>query len=145
MNNRQGFDAIRDFGPYPLAINIERATRQNPYYRNTLWTGKYLQSTLMNIRVGGDIGLEMHADHDQFIRIVSGMGLVKMGNQKNNLSYQRNVNSNFAIFVPAGTWHNLINTGNMPLKLYSIYAPPEHRFGTLHETKEIADMQEGEH
>lgn len=133
---------LRDHGPNPLVVNIEKFTNLNPNYRTALWTGKNLQVTLMSIKVGGDIGLELHTDVDQFLRVVSGFGLVKMGNSKNNLNFQKKVDRNFAIIIPAGTWHNLINIGNRPLKLYSIYAPPEHPFGTIHQTKEIADEAE---
>jgi mannose-6-phosphate isomerase-like protein (cupin superfamily) len=90
----------------------------------------------MSIDVNDDIGLEMHPDVDQFLRLEQGQGLVKMGSDKNNLSYQRNVSKDYVIFIPAGTWHNLINTGNTPIKLYSIYAPPNHPHGTVHVTKE---------
>lgn len=99
--------------------------------------------TLMSIRVGGDIGLEMHPHLDQFIRVESGHGFVKMGDRENNLTYRQNINGDYAVVVPAGTWHNIINIGNTPLKLYSIYAPPQHPFGTVQETKEIAEMSEG--
>lgn len=130
---------LRDYGPEPFVVNIEEAARQNNYFRIALWTGRYFQLTLMSIRVGEDIGLEMHPDVDQFIRIEEGQGLVKMGNKKDGLDFQRYVGDNYAIFIPAGKWHNLINIGNKPLKLYSIYAPPEHPHGTIHETKEDAE------
>lgn len=116
-------------------VNIRQAALQNRTFRTALWTGKYLQLTLMNIGVGEEIGLEVHRDHDQFIRIEQGQGLVQMGDRRDRLSFQMPVYDNYAIFIPAGTWHNLINTGNRPLKLYSIYAPPEHPFGTVHPTK----------
>lgn len=135
----------RDYGPEPYVVNIHRATVQNPYFRNTLWTGKYLQLTLMSIPVGGEIGLEAHPDVDQFIRLEAGYGLVMMGKSPANLNFQTNVTAGYAIFIPAGTYHNLINVGNTPIKLYSIYAPPEHPRGTVHETKEIADAEEGHH
>jgi len=134
-----------DYGPEPFVVNIDNVTTENCYYRTALWTGNHLQLTLMSIKVGGDIGLEMHQNLDQFIRIEEGCGLVKMGRNKDKLNYQRNVNGNYAILIPAGTWHNLINTGNRPLKLYSIYAPPQHPHGTIHETKEIAEQQEMHH
>ncbi len=134
---------IRDYGPEPLVVNIDRFAKLNPNYRTALWTGRYLQVTLMSIRVGGDIGLEMHSDLDQFIRVESGCGLVKMGSSQDNLNIQKRVDGNYAVVIPAGTWHNLINIGNSPLKLYSIYAPPQHPFGTVHETKEIAEEAEG--
>lgn len=133
---------ITDFGPYPLAINIDRVTKANRNFRFVLWTGEHLQVTLMSIRVGGDIGLEMHPHLDQFIRVESGQGFVKMGDRQNNLTYRQNINGDYAVIVPAGTWHNIVNVGNTPLKLYSIYAPPQHPFGTIQETKEIAEMSE---
>ncbi len=89
----------------------------------------------MSINVGEDIGLEMHPFVDQFIRIEQGQGLVKMGSNRECLDFQRMVHDDDVILIPAGTWHNLINTGNIPLKLYSIYAPPEHLRGTVHVTK----------
>ena len=140
--NRSTAD-ITDFGPYPLVINIDRVTNANRNYRFALWTGEHLQVTLMSIRVGGDIGLEMHPHLDQFIRVESGHGFVKMGDRENNLTYRQNINGDHAVVVPAGPWHNIINIGNTPLKLYSIYAPPQHPFGTIQETKEIAEMSEG--
>ncbi len=128
---------ITDYGPEPFVFNIENATMANNNFRLALWTGKYLQLTLMNIDVGEEIGIEMHPDVDQFLRIEDGVGIVKIGTNKDKLNYQRDVNGNYAIIIPAGTWHNIINTGNKPLKLYSIYAPPQHPYGTVQETKEI--------
>ncbi|WP_407268290.1 cupin domain-containing protein [Radiobacillus sp. PE A8.2] len=129
---------LTDYGPNPFTININEATKQNNTYRTALWTGAHLQVTLMSIKVGGDIGLEMHSDVDQFLRIEQGQGVVQMGKTKNNLNFRRNVYDDDAIVIPAGTWHNLTNTGNVPLKLYSIYAPPNHPFGTVHTTKAAA-------
>src|SRR5699024_11441095 len=120
--------------------NIGEATEQNNYFRIALWTGEHLQLTLMSINVGDDIGLEMHPDLDQFIRIEQGQGIVRMGNRMDRLDFQSEVYDNYVIFIPAGTWHNLINTGHVPIKLYSIYAPPEHPHGTVHKTKEDAEM-----
>jgi len=135
QNGRNQMPRYMDFGPEPFVINIEEATRRNRNFRTTLWTGNHLQLTLMSIRPGEDIGLEVHPNVDQFLRIEEGQGIVKMGDNKNNLHFQRRVNANDAILVPAGTWHNLINTANRPLKLYTIYAPPEHPRGTVHPTK----------
>ncbi len=131
-----------DFGPKPFAVNIENATIQNKTFRTALWTGKHLQLTLMCINPGKDIGLEMHPNLDQFLRLEEGQGIVKMGKTKNRLDFQARVEKDFAFIVPAGTWHNLINIGNGPIKLYSIYAPPQHPFGTVHKTKEIAEACE---
>ncbi|WP_172370438.1 cupin domain-containing protein [Sporosarcina jiandibaonis] len=130
--------ALKDYGAGPFVININQATQQNNTFRTALWTGEYLQVTLMSIDVGEDIGLEMHADVDQFLRVEQGQGIVQMGKSKDNLSFVRNIYDDSAIVLPAGTWHNVINTGNVPLKLYSIYAPPNHPFGTVHVTKEDA-------
>ena len=130
-----------DFGPNPYAVCIEKITEENCFFRRALWTGEHLQLTLMSINVGGDIGLEIHPDTDQFIRIEEGQGIVKMGMTQNNLDFQASVCGGSAFFVPAGTWHNLINTGCRPIKLYSIYAPPKHPRCTIHETRAIADME----
>lgn len=129
---------LKDYGPNPFVVNINEATKQNNTYRTALWTGKKLQVTLMSINVGEDIGLEVHPTTDQFIRIEQGRGLVQMGNTKDKLDFVTEAYDDFAIMIPAGKWHNVTNTGNKPLKVYVIYAPPEHPFGTVHETKAIA-------
>lgn len=131
---------LRDYGPNPFVINIEDATMRNTNFRTALWTGEHLQLTLMCINVGEDIGLEIHEHVDQFIRIEQGQGIVLMGDNKDNLDFCARVYEGYAIFVPAGKWHNLINIGNMPIKLYTIYAPPEHPHGTIHRTKDEAEM-----
>jgi len=130
---------LKDYGPCPFVVDIEEATKQNNNFRLALWTGKHLQLTLMSINAGEDIGLEMHPDVDQFIRIEEGQGLVKMGDRKEQLDFQADVREDFAFIIPAGKWHNLINTGNRPIKLYSIYAPPQHPHGTVHKTKKDAE------
>lgn len=131
---------LRDYGPHPYVVNIEEATEQNTNFRLALWTGTYLQLTLMSINSREDIGLEIHPDVDQFIRIEEGEGLTLMGDSPDNLYFQKKVYADDVILIPAGKWHNLINIGCKPLKLYSIYAPPEHPFGTVHKTKEDAEM-----
>lgn len=130
-----------DYGPEPFITDIDKATGQNKNYRTALWTGQHLQLTLMSIPVGGEIGLEAHSDTDQFLRIESGNGMAMMGSDKNRLNYQRSVGEGYAVFVPAGTWHNIINTGNCPLKIYTIYAPPHHPHGTIQATKAVADAE----
>ena len=130
---------FKDYGPEPFVINIEEAAKQNNTFRTALWTGKHLQLTLMSIDVGEDIGLEMHPDVDQFIRIEEGQGIVRMGDKKNNLDFEERVYSDYIIIIPAGKWHNIINTGYTPIKLYSIYAPPQHPHGTVHKTKKDAE------
>lgn len=133
---------IADYGPRPFVTNIEQATVQNTNYRTALWTGCNLQLTLMSIPVGGEIGLEMHPDTDQFLRFEEGTGMAIMGPARDCLNFQRPVCSGFALFVPAGTWHNVINTGNQPLKIYTIYAPPHHPHGTVQATKAQADLEQ---
>lgn len=134
--------ALQDYGPKPFVVNINTATKQNRTFRTALWTGKHLQLTLMSIGVGEDIGLEIHPNVDQFLRVEQGTGIVRMGQDKDHLTYEQPIADDSAIFVPAGTWHNVINTGNIPLKLYSIYAPPNHPFGTVHQTKAEAMAEE---
>ena len=133
---------LRDYGPEPLIINIDRFAKMNPNYRTALWTGEHLQVTLMSIPTGGDIGLEIHNDLDQFIRIEYGTAKVMTGKCRNNLNYCKNVGCDYAVIIPAGTWHNIINIGNTPLKLYSVYAPPQHPFGTVRKTKRDAQKAE---
>lgn len=133
---------LMDYGPQPLVVNIEKATKQNQNYRTVLWTGQYLQLVLMSIPVCGEIGLELHPDTDQFLRIESGTGVAMMGPSRNELNYQCPISAGYAVFVPAGTWHNVVNTGNYPLKIYSIYAPPHHSHGTVQKTKAQADAEE---
>ena len=131
-----------DYGAQPFVLNIEEATIANDKFRVAKWTGNNLQMTLMTIQPGDDIGLEVHADHDQFLRVEQGLGLVQMGSAEDNLDYEQSVEDDYAIFVPAGMWHNVTNTGDQPLKLYSIYAPSEHPRGTIHNTKAEAEAAE---
>jgi len=126
---------MTDHGPQPYVIDIEKATLSNDTYRTTLWTGKNLQLTVMAIAPGDDIGLEVHEDHDQFLRVEEGRGKVQMGPAEDDLSFEQIAEDDDAIFIPAGSWHNVTNVGDEPLKLYSIYAPPEHEHGTVHPTK----------
>ena len=132
---------IIDNGPAPTVTNIETATVKNTNYRTTLWTGKNLQITLMSIDPGHDIGLEVHDTNDQFLRIEQGQATVSMGPTKDQLNSWQ-ASSNDAVIVPAGTWHNLVSSGDVPLKVYSIYAPPKHPHGTVHVTKAEADKSE---
>jgi mannose-6-phosphate isomerase-like protein (cupin superfamily) len=136
--NPYGNITLQDYGTRPFVVNIDQATKQNNNYRTALWTGKYFQVTLMSINVGEDIGLEVHPTTDQFIRIEEGQGLVQIGDSRDKLDFQVMAYDDYAIMIPAGKWHNITNTGNRPLKVYVIYAPPEHPYGTVHETKAIA-------
>ncbi len=134
---------LRDYGPRPLVLDINKAAKQNEAFRLALWTGTHLQLTLMSLNPGEDIGAEVHPRLDQFLRIERGRGIVRLGNSRDDMNLQVGVSDDDAVLVPAGTWHNLINTGGAPLKLYSIYAPPQHPKSTVHETK--ADAEAAEH
>jgi len=134
--------APSDFGGKPFVVDIARATENNETYRTVLWTGEHLQLTVMSLQPGEDIGLEMHPNVDQFLRIEKGQGIAQMGDGPNSLYFAQPVFDDFAVLVPAGTWHNITNTGREPMKLYSIYAPPNHAFGAVHETKAIAEEEE---
>ena len=133
---------ITDAGPKPYADDFERLCEANRNFRTVLWTGHFFQITLMCIPVCGEIGLEIHPDTDQLLYVVSGTGLAQMGMQQKKLDYSVDVRNGFGIVVPAGTWHNLTNTGRRELKLISVYAPPHHPHGTVHKTKAEADMAE---
>ena len=91
--------------------------------------------TLMTIQPGHDIGLEVHEDGDQFLRVEAGTAQVLMGPSEHDLPFDREVGDDWAILVPAGTWHNIINIGDVPLKVYAIYGPPEHPHGTVDRSK----------
>ena len=131
-----------DSGAKPNIINIRNETLCNQNFRKEIWTGEYLQVTVMSIPVGGEIGLEMHDDLDQLIKVESGCANVYMGECKQNVKLIGKVNANCAIVVPAGAWHNIINACACPLKVYSVYAPPKHPFGTVHERKLDSDLAE---
>lgn len=128
-------DLRTDHGPNPYTLNIDEVTRANDAFRDTLWTGKYLQMTVMSIPGGGEIGAEVHDDHDQFLRLEEGKARVMIGDGPDNLEVDKVVEDDDAIFIPAGKWHNLVNEFDEPVKLYSIYAAPEHEHGTVHQTK----------
>lgn len=128
----------KDYGKKPHVVDIEELTEDNENYRTTIWTGEKLQVTVMSIEPGDDIGLEVHMGIDQFIRIEEGEGLCQMGPAEDNLYFEREVEDDDAVFVPADVWHNITNTGDEPLKLYTIYAGPDHVAGTVHPTHEDA-------
>jgi mannose-6-phosphate isomerase-like protein (cupin superfamily) len=136
---------VRDEGSAPFVVDIEEATLANDNYRTTLWTGSHIQMTVMSIEPGGDIGLEVHQDGDQFLRVEGGRARVQMGPEEDDLPFDREVGDDWAILVPAGTWHNVSNLGDGPLKVYAIYGPPEHPHGTVHATKAEADADEHHH
>ncbi len=122
--------------------NIERLTQENTNFRTVAFTGEYEQLTLMRLAPGEDIGREMHAHVDQFLRIEDGHGRVEFGTAKDRVDETYDVEDGWAIIVPAGVWHDIVNTGDDELKLYSLYAPPQHADGTVHRTKEDAERAE---
>ena len=116
-----------------FTANIEKLTEDNTDFRRVLYTGHNLQLVLMALPPGCDIGSEVHDDRDQFFRIEAGSGEVWIDDVCNK------VKADDAVIVPQGAKHNVINTGTEPLKLYTIYGPPEHIAGTLRRTKEEAE------
>lgn len=115
--------------------NIEKETLENNNFRTVLFTSKFLQLVIMSIPVGGDIGMEIHKI-DQFIR-------VEKGNAKSVLDgVERDLVDGDVVIIPAGTEHNIINSGNEDLKLYTVYGSPNHKKGTIHKTKEDAEKDE---
>jgi len=117
---------------------IEKATEENDYFRRVLFTGKYSQLVVMCLQAGEEIGNEVHPDVDQFFRIEKGSAKFVFGGKEKHL-----VRAGGAVVVPAGTYHNVINTSKKrPLKLYTIYTPPQHPDGTVHKTKAEAEAAE---
>jgi mannose-6-phosphate isomerase-like protein (cupin superfamily) len=134
--------SIEDPGPEPHTFDLEPATVANTSYRTVAWSGRYLQLTLMSIPVGEDIGLEAHPETDQFLRLDAGRGRVQMGPAKDHLDFEQEVEDGWAILVPAGTWHNVTNVGDEPLRLYAVYAPVHHAAGRVHLTAADAERDE---
>lgn len=131
------FDITEDMGKQPWVFDIEEATIAGDNYRMAIWTGDYMQLVLMSLKPGETIDLEVHGDHDQFMRIEQGTARVLMGKTKDNLTFDEKAKDDFAIMIPAGYWHKIINEGDTDLKLYTIYAPAEHPFGTTQKEKEV--------
>ncbi|GIK99308.1 MAG: cupin [Alphaproteobacteria bacterium] len=116
--------------------DIEDLTEENSDFRRVLYTGKNLQLVLMSLEPGEEIGEEVHEDRDQFFRVEAGKGEVRIDGKPSPIE------DDDAVIVPAGARHNIVNTGDEPLRLYTIYGPPEHRDGTVHRTKAEADASE---
>ncbi|HPL62723.1 MAG TPA: cupin domain-containing protein [Syntrophales bacterium] len=119
-------------------VDIEKATKENSNFRKVLFTAPNSQLVVMCLQPGEDIGMEVH-DLDQFIRIEKGEGKAVLDGKEHSLE------DDWAVVIPAGTGHNIINTGKKPLKLYTIYSPPEHADGTVHKTRAEAMEAEKEH
>jgi mannose-6-phosphate isomerase-like protein (cupin superfamily) len=125
--------------------NVEQTTLQNENFRTVVFTGEHTQLTVMRLGPGEDIGLEAHDNLDQFLRIEQGTGRVELGESKDALTETHEVTDDWAIIVPAGIWHNVTNTSDGELKLYSLYSPPEHPDGTVHKTRAESDAAEHAH
>ncbi|HYX33496.1 MAG TPA: cupin domain-containing protein [Oligoflexus sp.] len=119
-----------------FVADIEQLTLENSNFRKVLYTGKNLQLVLMTLQPGEDIGEEKHDDRDQFFRVEQGYGEIMIDGHRSE------VKADDAMIVPAGAMHNVINRGDQPLRLYTLYGPPEHREGTVHVTKDDAEKQE---
>ncbi len=115
--------------------DIERVTLENEAFRRVLYTGHNLQLVVMTLQPGEEIGEEVHSDRDQFFRIEEGAGVIVIDGSENA------VEDDFAVIVPAGARHNVRNTGSQPLRLYTIYAPPEHKDGIVQQTKAEAEAR----
>lgn len=116
-----------------LVNNIEELVTNNNFFRHVILTSKHQQLVVMHLNTKDDIGLEVHDTVDQFIKIESGEGKVILNGEEFTFS------SGFSINIPAGTNHNILNTSEInPLKIYTIYSPPNHKDGTIHKTKQEA-------
>lgn len=133
---------IKDVGPQPQVFDLETATVENDAYRAVAWSGRHLQLTLMSIEPGEDIGLETHPETDQFLRLDAGRGRVQMGPAPDRLDFEREIEDGWAVFVPAGTWHNVTNIGDEPMRLYTVYAPVHHAAGKVQATAAEAERDE---
>lgn len=142
FSQHRDYNSQTDFGRTPYVVDIKQLTVDNSTFRTAIWTGQQLQVTIMSIPVGGEVGLEVHKHIDQFLRIEEGEALVQMGPREDELTFEQSASTDFAIMVPSGMFHNVINTGAHPLKIYSIYAPSEHPYGTVHKTSDAADRAE---
>ena len=136
---------MTDHGPGPYVLDVEQATLDNDSFRTVLLGGEHLQLTAMAIPVGEDIGLEVHPDNDQFLRVEAGRAHVRMGPSATEVTFEREVGDDDVIMVPAGMWHNVVNTGDVALKVYSLYGPAHHPHGTVHPTKADAEADEHDH
>jgi mannose-6-phosphate isomerase-like protein (cupin superfamily) len=125
--------------------DIEAATLANTDFRRVLFTRSHLQLTVMSIPVGESVGWEMHDHLDQFLRVEAGNGTLKLGRAEDDVAETYPVEDDWAMIIPAGTWHDVVNDGDAPLQLYSLYAPPEHPDGTVHVTKADAQAAEADH
>lgn len=122
--------------------NIETLTLENTNFRTVIYTGKHSQLTLMSVPPGGEVGWESHTHLDQFLRLEQGKARLDFGRTEDAVDESHDIEDDWALIVPAGVWHNVVNVGDTDLRLYSVYSPPEHADGTVHATKADADADE---
>jgi len=124
-----------------MAFNVDiiAAARANTNFRTVLATGPHAQIVVMSIPPDGEIGAETHENLDQVLTFVDGVGQATLGSEASAVS------AGHLVLVPAGTHHNVVNTGKVDLRLYTVYAPPQHAPGTVHRTKADADADEADH
>lgn len=122
--------------------NIETRTLENTNFRTVIYTGEHSQLTVMSIPPGGEVGWESHANLDQFLRLEQGRARLDFGRAEDAVDESHDIEDDWALIVPAGIWHNVVNVGDTDLRLYSVYSPPEHPDGTVHATKAEADADE---
>jgi mannose-6-phosphate isomerase-like protein (cupin superfamily) len=125
--------------------DVDRAAKENRYFRQVVFTGADLQLVVMTLQPGEDIGLEVHDRVEQLIRVESGRATVTLGPTEHEVTEAHDVAAGWAVVVPAGTWHNVVNEGAGELALSTVYAPPQHADGTVHKTKAEALAAEAEH
>lgn len=125
--------------------DMERITLENDAFRQVVYTGENTQLVLMSLDPGSDIGWEVHPNTDQFIRLESGKVRVDVGTDRDTVDESEEAGDDWAFIVPAGTWHNVTNVGEGEVKLYTLYSPPHHPDGTVHQTKKEAEAAEASH
>lgn len=128
-----------DLGGSFFVVNMSLAANRNRNFRTAIWTGDHMQCTLMSIAKGEEIGVEIHPNTDQYIRVENGRGIVSVGRTRDKLENSQVISVGDAVFIPAGIWHNIENTGHQPLKLSSVYAPPHHPKCTLQSVREESE------
>jgi mannose-6-phosphate isomerase-like protein (cupin superfamily) len=124
--------------------DVERITIDNRNFRTVVFTGRHMQLTVMTLPPGGRVGWEMHDHLDQFLRIERGSGTLQLGTSADDVAETHRVSDDWAMIIPAGTWHDVVNDDDAELQLYSVYSPPDHPDGTIHPTKADADADEAE-
>lgn len=125
--------------------DVGRTAEHNTYFRQVVYTGDRMQLVVMSLQPGQDIGLEVHDSVEQLIRVESGRATVTLGPSEHEVTEAHDVAAGWAVVVPAGTWHNVVNEGAADLRLSTVYGPPQHPDATVHKTKAEAIAAEAHH